>query len=79
MPARLPDLDRRQTTAFLSAFTTKWEHRGGSLIVGVGRDGHPFSFHAKHPLSIRRDFLGRILRQLNVSRDEFDAWFGENG
>jgi hypothetical protein len=79
MPARLPDLDRRQTTAFLSAFTTKWEHRGGSLIVGVGRDEQPFSFHARHPLSMRRDVPGRILRQLDVSRDEFDAWFGTNG
>ena len=79
MPGKLPDLDRRKTAALLSAFTTKWEHRGGSLIVGVGRSGQPFSFHAKHPFSIRRDFLGRILRQLDVSREEFDDWYMKNG
>jgi hypothetical protein len=79
MADRLPDLDRRQTAAFLSAFTTKWEHRGGSLIAGAGRDGQPFAFHARHPFSIRRDFLGRILRQLGVTRVEFDAWYRETG
>ena len=79
MPGKLPDLDRRQTVSFLNAFTDQWEHRGGSQIAGVGREGQPFSFHAKHPLAMRRDFLGRVLRQLHVSRAEFDAWYQENG
>ena len=78
MSIKLPDLDRRQTTAFLNTFTAKWDHRGGSSIVGVGRDGQPFSFHSEHPLGIRRDFLGRILRQLGVSRDDFDRWYIKN-
>ena len=78
MPGKLPDLDRRQTAAFLTAFTSKWEHRGGSQVAGVGRHDQPFFFHAKHPFTIRRDFLPRILRQLDVSREEFEAWYRKN-
>jgi hypothetical protein len=78
VPTKLPDLDRRQTAAFLDAFASKWEHRGGSAIAGVGRDGQPFFFHAEHPMGIRRDFLGRVLRQLGVSRGDFDRWYAKN-
>lgn len=79
MAAKLPDLDRRQSAAFLTAFTTRWEFRGGSQVAGVGRNGQPVFFHAGHPFTIRHDFLPRILRQLGVSREEFDAWYTRNG